>query len=158
MGRISQQKTLIYTPQNSRNIQKDKNIVEELMAELSVAHLRTRKIGALSGGERQRVLIARALASQPELLLLDEPTSHIDPKTKTNLYDLLTKIKKRMAIILVTHDIGIISSSVTKIACLNNRLYYHDSKEISPEDLEATYHCPVDLIAHGVPHRVLKEH
>jgi len=63
-----------------------------------------------------------------------------------------------MAIVLVSHDISAVSVYVDKIACLNHRLYYHDSKELTAEDLEATYHCPVELIAHGVPHRVLKKH
>ena len=63
-----------------------------------------------------------------------------------------------MAIVLVSHDIGAVSVYVDKTACLNRRLFYHGTKEISAEDLEAAYQCPVDLIAHGVPHRVLKEH
>ncbi|MFC1839526.1 metal ABC transporter ATP-binding protein [Thermodesulfobacteriota bacterium] len=118
----------------------------------------TRKIGSLSGGERQRVLIARALASEPDLILLDEPTASIDPQMKTGIYELLKELKENMAIILVTHDIGVISSHVDKVACLNCQLYYHNSKEIPRETLEAVYHCPVDIIAHGIPHRVLKEH
>jgi zinc transport system ATP-binding protein len=120
--------------------------------------MKNRKMGELSGGERQRVFIARALASEPELLLLDEPTASIDPKMKTGIYHLLKELKKNMAIILVTHDIGVISSHVDKVACLNCQLFYHDSKEIPRETLETVYQCPVDLIAHGIPHRVLKEH
>ena len=77
---------------------------------------------------------------------------------KTGIYDLLKDLKEKMSIILVTHDIGVISSHVDKVACLNCQLYYHDSKEIPHETLEAVYHCPVDIIAHGIPHRVLKEH
>jgi zinc transport system ATP-binding protein len=63
-----------------------------------------------------------------------------------------------MAIILVTHDIGVISSHIDKVACLNRQLFYHDSKEITKETLAAVYQCPIDIIAHGIPHRVVKEH
>jgi zinc transport system ATP-binding protein len=63
-----------------------------------------------------------------------------------------------MAIVLVSHDISAVSIYVDKIACLNRKLYYHSTKELPMEDLEAAYRCPVDLIAHGFPHRVLREH
>jgi zinc transport system ATP-binding protein len=74
------------------------------------------------------------------------------------LYRLLNRLKKEMAIIMVTHDLSAVSVYVDRIACLNRTLHYHNSKEIPAEDLEATYQCPVELIAHGVPHRVLEMH
>ncbi len=125
---------------------------------VEMAHLKDREIGTLSGGELQRVLIARALTSEPRLLLMDEPTANIDLPVETEIFELLEGLREQMTIILVTHDVGVLSTYVDKIACLNRRLFYHDSKEIRPEDLEAVYGCPVDLIAHGVPHRVLGEH
>ena len=137
---------------------KDYEAADRAIEVVEMSDMKNRKTGDLSGGERQRVMIARALASEPKLLLLDEPTASIDPKLKTDIYDLLNGLKNRMAIILVTHDIGVISSHVDKVACLNCQLFYHDSKEIPKETLEAVYQCPVDLIAHGTPHRVLKEH
>jgi zinc transport system ATP-binding protein len=64
-----------------------------------------------------------------------------------------------MAIVLVSHDVSAISIYVDKIACLNRQLFYHGSKEIGADVLEATYKCPVQMIAHGtIPHRVLREH
>ncbi len=117
------------------------------------------QIGELSGGQQQRAFIARALVSEPELLLLDEPTASVDTAMQTDFYELLEQLKKDITIILVSHDIGAVSVFVDKIACLNVQLYYHGSREITPEILEATYKCPVQLIAHGeIPHRVLKEH
>jgi len=117
------------------------------------------QIGRLSGGQQQRTFIARALVSDPALLLLDEPTASVDSAMQTDFYELLGNLKKEMAIIMVSHDIGAVSVFVDKIACLNVRLYYHGSREITPEILEATYKCPVQLIAHGdIPHRVLREH
>lgn len=118
-----------------------------------------RQIGKLSGGEQQRVFIARALATDPKLLLLDEPMASIDPNMQAEFYELIGHLKQRMAIVLVSHDISAVSIHVDQIACLNHRLYYHGSKEVSAEALEKTYHCPIQLIAHGtVPHRVLREH
>ncbi len=137
---------------------KDYDLVDRALEVVEMSDMKNRKTGNLSGGERQRVMIARALASEPKLLLLDEPTASIDPKLKTDIYDLLNSLKQRMTIILVTHDIGVISSHVDKVACLNCQLFYHDSKEIPKETLESVYQCPVDIIAHGTPHRVLKEH
>jgi zinc transport system ATP-binding protein len=118
-----------------------------------------RQVGKLSGGEQQRVFIARALVTDPKLLLLDEPTASIDPNMQAEFYELIDNLKQRMAIIMVSHDISAVSIYVDQIACLNRQLFYHGSKEVSAEALEKTYRCPIQLIAHGVvPHRVLREH
>jgi zinc transport system ATP-binding protein len=119
-----------------------------------------REIGALSGGEQQRVFVARSLVSDPELLLLDEPTAGVDSAQQTEFYDLLCHLNRDLgiAIVLVSHDITAISKYVGKIACLNQRLYYHGSRELSNEDIEKAYGCPVEMIAHGTPHRVLRKH
>lgn len=152
MGRLSKRR--LFCQYNAE----DHAAAEKALAKVEILHLKKRKIGELSGGERQRVFVARALASEPKILFLDEPTASIDPQMKTGIYDLLGELKKQMTIILVTHDIGVISSHVDKVACLNRQLFFHDSAEITKESLEAVYHCPVDLIAHGVPHRVFHKH
>jgi zinc transport system ATP-binding protein len=136
----------------------DKKLALKALETVEMLDYKDRQIGRLSGGEQQRVFIARALVAEPRMLLLDEPTTGVDTPMQAEFYELLAKLKHTMAIVLVSHDISAVSIYVDSIACLNHQLYYHGSKEVGPEILEATYKCPVQMIAHGVPHRVLKEH
>ena len=136
----------------------DKKKALDALEIVGMTDLRNRQIGKLSGGQRQRVYIARALVADPKILLLDEPMASIDRHMQESFYELLKALRKRMTIVLVTHDISAISVHVDQIACLNRRLFYHGPKELTPEIVEALYGCPVDLIAHGVPHRVVREH
>jgi len=136
----------------------DKRAALEALQNVEMLDYKDKQIGKLSGGEQQRVLIARALVAKPWMLLLDEPTTGVDMPMQTEFYELLARLKHSMSIVLVSHDIGAVSVYVDKIACLNHQLYYHGSKEVGPDILEATYKCPIQMIAHGVPHRVLKEH
>lgn len=132
---------------------------EAALSKLSALPLADRPISDLSGGERQRVLIARALAGDPEILILDEPTVYVDTPTEEHFYELLSLLSKSITILMITHDIGVISKHVNHVACLNRRLYQHESNQITADMLAKTYGCPVDLITHGiVPHRVLKHH
>ncbi|MEG3056719.1 MAG: ABC transporter ATP-binding protein [Methanomicrobiales archaeon] len=131
---------------------------DEALETLQITDLADRQIQNLSGGEQQRVIIARALVGDPKVLLLDEPTVYVDAPTEAHFYDIVDQLRDRMAIVLVTHDVGVLPGLVTRVACLNRRLYTHDTDEITPDMLDAAYHCPVDLIAHGVPHRVFPEH
>ena len=136
----------------------DDAIVEEMLRRVEMLDLRDRAIGELSGGQRQRVYIARALVAEPEILLLDEPTASVDPQISTSIYDLLRDLNRHVTILMISHDMTVVSSYVKTVGCLNRRLFYHDEKELKPEMLELAYQCPVDLIAHGVPHRVFPEH
>jgi zinc transport system ATP-binding protein len=106
----------------------------------------------------QRVFLARALIASPKLLVLDEPNTFVDKSFSKGFYEILKELNKEMAIILVSHDLGMISSYVKTIACICRYLHYHDSSEITREVLDS-YSCPIELIAHGdMPHRVLKNH
>lgn len=136
----------------------DRERVEELLERTGVAALRKRAVGDLSGGEKQRVFLSRALVSDPKLLILDEPGSFVDNQFEHDLYEILKELNKKMAVIMVSHDIGTISAYVKTIACVNRNLHYHESNIITEKQL-AAYDCPVQIIAHGrVPHTVLKEH
>lgn len=137
---------------------KDYQAAQEALEKVKMLEYKDRQISELSGGQRQRVFIARSLVNDPKLLILDEPATGVDAVMQKEFYELLSELKQHIAIIMVSHDISAISIYVDKVACLNRKLHYHDSKELSPEDLDASYACPVEMLAHGMPHRVLKLH
>jgi zinc transport system ATP-binding protein len=136
----------------------DKQKAMEVLEKVGMAEFAPRSIGELSGGQMQRVFIGRALISKPGLLILDEPVTFVDNRFEQELYNLLETISNETAILLVSHDVGQIVSSVKTIACVNKHLHYHPSNQITEKILES-YNCPIDLITHGrVPHRVLPNH
>lgn len=128
------------------------------MAMAGIAPLSRKPIGAISGGEMQRALLCRALISDPKLLILDEPTNFVDNKFEKELYEILASLNDRMAIVMVSHDLGTITSYVKSIVCVNRTVHRHNTNNLTPEQL-ANYNCPIQLITHGdVPHTVLKRH
>ncbi len=136
-----------------------KQQIEEVIGLMGLEQVVFRPIGQLSGGQLQRVLLARAMVSKPELLILDEPSSYVDKRFESGFYDLLSTINRETAIILVSHDVGTVVSLVKNIACVNETLHYHAGSDIDEEWLDKHYACPVDIIGHGdLPHRVLKRH
>ncbi|MDR1859712.1 MAG: ABC transporter ATP-binding protein [Bacteroidales bacterium] len=131
---------------------------EQLLEDMGVIALKHRAIGELSGGQMQRVFLCRALMNEPELLILDEPDTFVDNRFENELYSKLGDLNRKMAIILVSHDVGTISWYVKTIACINRRLHYHPDNRITNEQLEA-YNCPLKIISHDdIPHTVLKTH
>ncbi len=131
---------------------------EDLMNQAGVGALKNKSIGKLSGGQMQRTLLCRALMNEPELLILDEPSTFVDNQFENELFEWLRKLNENIAILMVSHDIGTISSHVKTIACVNYHLHYHNSNKISAEQL-AHYNCPIQIISHGlVPHQVLAKH
>jgi zinc transport system ATP-binding protein len=135
----------------------ERRIALEKLDRMGVADLAKKPVGQLSGGQRQRVFVARALASNPRLLLLDEPAASVDPNTQDSFFSLLREINAICTIVMVTHDVGAISGNVKNIACLNNVLVSHGS-ELPAEALEHAYSCGIDMLTHGFPHRVLGKH
>lgn len=152
MGRLGRRRLL------KRYTAGDDEIVAEALRDVDMLDFRDRPLAELSGGQQQRVYIARALATEPKILLLDEPTSSVDSQVSTSIYELLAQLNEHTTIIMISHDMNVISSYVKSVGCLNRRLFYHREKQLTAAMLEEAYQCPVDLIAHGVPHRVLADH
>lgn len=131
---------------------------ERAMGATGVAELARRRIDSLSGGQRQRVLVARALINDPELLILDEPTANIDPYGKQCLIETLEQLEGRATVMMVSHDLGIISHAVTSVAAVNRYLVHSPEPRLTREMMELMYgahaaSCPVettigDLTAH----------
>ncbi|WP_456274018.1 metal ABC transporter ATP-binding protein [Bacillus sp. AK031] len=132
--------------------------IEKAISSVGMSQFTKRNIGELSGGQQQRVFIARALVSQPDVLILDEPTVGVDSKNVQAFYEMLEHLNKDLEItlLLVTHDIGTISSKVTHVACLNKHLHFHGNTEefenLRESDLSGIYGHEVHLLQHDHSH------
>ena len=136
----------------------DRKKAARVINDLGLTEMADAAINELSGGQMQRVFLGRALIGDPRLLLLDEPGNFVDSLFEKDFYEKLRELNSRMAILMVSHDIGTISAHIKSFACVNKKLHYHSSREITDEDLLA-YGCPIQLITHGdIPHTVLKKH
>lgn len=127
----------------------DRNCARDAMEALELNDIAGRQVNTLSGGQVQRMLIARALASEPEILVLDEPTANIDIRAEEDIFALLKKYKEHMTIIVVSHDIGFISAYVDRVGCLNRTLVCHETGAISGKTIEELYGAPVRMIDHA---------
>jgi len=127
----------------------DRDVAEAVMAAVEIRNITGRPIGSLSGGQLQRVLIARALACQPEILILDEPTANIDIRAEEDIFAMLKQHNDHMTVIVVSHDIAFISGYVDRVACLNQTLVCHATNEISGKTIEELYGAPVRMINHA---------
>lgn len=129
----------------------DTEAVDRAMRAVHIEGLRARPISALSGGQQQRVFLARALAQEPDLLLLDEPTAAVDPKVEAEFYELLAHLNREqgLTIVLVSHDIEAIVKQVTKIACLNKKLLFCGTpQECLASDLLERVYAGRKLVQH----------
>lgn len=142
----------------SRYSKADKMKAHALLEQMGISDLASRPIGEVSGGQMQRALLCRAIISEPKLLILDEPTNFVDNRFEHEFYRMVQSLSKRMAIVIVSHDLGTISSVVKSIVCVNRHVHRHNSNTLSEEQL-LNYNCPIQILSHGhIPHTVLAHH
>ncbi len=120
----------------ARFSKKHHQLVADTLERMQLVDLKDRHIGALSGGQLQRVLLARAIVSKPDVVILDEPNTYIDRRFQKQMYEMLEQINKECAIIIVSHDIAEVLDNVKHIACVNHHLHYHDTADMPKEKLE----------------------
>jgi len=127
---------------------RDREIAREALRRLEMDDFRARPFTALSGGQRQRVLIARALAAEPALLLLDEPTANVDMAVETELFELLHGMSREITVVAVSHDLGFVSQYVESVICVNRRVMVHPTSAVTGEVISALYGADVRMVHH----------
>ena len=126
----------------------DRAAARAALEAVGLAGLEHRPFSALSGGQRQRVLIARALASEAGLLLLDEPTSHVDRNAEEELYALLGELSKKLTLVMASHDLGVVWSLTNKVICVNVTAKIHPTAGLTGEMIQALYAHDVSAVRH----------
>lgn len=136
----------------------DRQRATELLKQMGIDQIASRPIGEVSGGQLQRALLCRAIIAEPKLLILDEPTNFVDNNFEREFYALVKQLHERMAVMIVSHDVGTITSLVKSIICVNRHVHRHDSNILTEEQL-LNYDCPIQVVSHGhIPHTVLEHH
>ena len=127
---------------------RDREAALDALSHVGLYEQRDQPFNALSGGQRQRVLIARALASQPRLFFLDEPTANVDPAAQDELYALLNELNTRLTIVLVSHDIGFVSSLVKRVVCVNRGAHVHPTSDLTGQVIAELYGSDIAMVRH----------
>jgi len=127
----------------------DKEKAKEALDRVRMADCGNQLFSSLSGGQRQRVLIARALAGDPKLLLLDEPTANVDQTVESQILSTLEELKKQMSILIVSHDLGFVYGNVEHALCVNRSVHLHPTTKLSGKTLEQVFGMEVAIVRHG---------
>jgi len=128
----------------------DKYLALKSMESVGISDLKTKPYSDLSGGQRQRVLIARALTTKPQILLLDEPTANVDASIEYKMSAMLNKLKKNMTILLITHDLGFVPELVNKVVCVNKKVHIHPTSGITDEHIRERYNDNMRIVRHDI--------
>jgi zinc transport system ATP-binding protein len=136
------------SPLVSFHTKRDRARALSALEEVGLSEAASRAFADLSGGERQRVLIARALAVDPAILLLDEPTANVDVALESRLSSLLRYLNKRLTVMLITHDLGFVSSDVHQVLCVNEQVRIHPTESVTPEMISQLYGGSVRMVRH----------
>ncbi|NCD34198.1 MAG: ABC transporter ATP-binding protein [Spartobacteria bacterium] len=134
---------------------KDRTCAMDAMEKVGTAALASRPFSQLSGGERQRVLIAQALASEPKLLLLDEPTANVDTEVEQQIYRLLKELNREMTIVIVSHNLNVVTRHASDVVCVNRTVSQVSTKDWSADKMRAVYHGDLAVLQHGMSCQVI---
>jgi zinc transport system ATP-binding protein len=140
MGRLARRSGIYSGP--------DKSAAMNALEEVDMQATHKQSFATLSGGQRQRVLLARALVSRPEILLLDEPTANVDMGLENRLIDILKELNKRMTILMVTHDLGFVSCVVNHVICVNRKVKVHPTSALNGTLIQEIYGYDISMVRH----------
>ncbi len=141
MGTICERSVGIYS-------KKDRRAAERSLSEVEMSKYIKHSFSELSGGQRQRVLLARALISRPQILLLDEPTANVDMGTESKLDRILREMSQHITILMVTHDLGLVSDVAHRVLCVNRKVVVHPTSTLSGKIIQDLYGTDLRLVHH----------
>lgn len=148
LGLAAQKKSFPWNLLPIRYSKEDREAAQDAIQILHLDGLEKTPFGDLSGGQKQRALIARALCQRPDLLILDEPTNNIDPSGMKIFYQLLCELNRKVSILIVSHDLGVVSQYVKSVICVSRRVVVHPTSNLNGTVIRDIYGSDIQLVRH----------